>query len=833
MDRPVLTGRLQSRSLREPESQDAQYESNAQSVPEGQESGFSRDGTIGERSEKDADFEEDGTKLMPYLRAIHKIGFVTPKAKLAGEYSNLDVEDLDAGNQSFFNPPVTQRKTESDVGTRASGEGSGAPGDIPITDSDGEEDKPVPTKISKIGHVKTAVSSKLLGRIAAIPGEPKLTSAVGNLLKFRQGKTPLSASAQAIESVLRDRFDPIVPGITAGKYRKAVLSSLPDRSVERLPIIGKTLAGERRRVLQNAAKKLNELPYVSTIEQEKIQLSGRHEKNSVLPELKNTGMEPMGLLSEAPHVLSQKELSALTPDQKYTYRGGKAPLGAVAVGASPSVAKTYVSDLPNVAVGYALPGEHLRAYSKDQFTPGSLSNSGAHHNPFGKMNHPRFERVVTDPSAYPVPAAEYKRLHSGRLMLTRGQDVLGKPKLSAQSGYEKRAAIPGANLDSHDLPSLAIQESVSNFVSGNGPRNELVVSSVQFDSDLFSKMGQVNVVSSDRVVSDQLDTKATEAFVKQALKSGGLFRGLPRLGDVLVPPVGALTKRAHSVAFSSKALLDRCSGTSQFGSNLGSAKTAAVTFPHLLSAYGKSFHVPEVASSAFESQAGVTKLSYELQGHTKFQGLPIAVENKAGSTRQGTDADGTPWKTRMRFDYGYIESTEGADGDGVDVYIGPKKDAGSAFVVHQKNPETGEYDEDKVMLGFSNKKEAKEAFEAHYDEPEKFVGPIAEVSMKRLNELVEAKGKLVKISAASVMALLQEMSKFAFDPVLGMGPEPGGPYMGAPAPWQPYQPPPMSQMQQSQQSPLVDMAQDMRSARKTVNLARKLWAARSSIPVLI
>lgn len=364
---------------RKPGPQDLQYESLAQAVPEGQESGFARDGTIGERSEKDADFDEDGTRLMPYLRAIHKIGHVAPRTKVANEYGNQDIEDLDAGYQSFFNQPLTQRKTESDVSARASGEGSGAPGDIPITDSEGEEDKPAPTKISKLGYVKAA---------------------------------------------------------------------------------------------------------------------------------------------------------------------------------------------------------------------------------------------------------------------------------------------------------------------------------------------------------------------------------------------------------------------------------------------------------------------YKLQGHTKFQGLPIAIENRAGSVRSGVDAGGHKWRTKMVFPYGYIESTEGADGDGVDCYVGPKKDAATAFVVHQKDPQTGEYDEDKVMLGFPDKKAAREAFEVHYDDPEKFLGPISEVSMERLNQLVAEKGKLVKISSATVMAALSEVIKVAFDPALAMGPEPRGPYMGAPAPWQPYQAPQVPQAQPAAPT-LGDVASDMRSAKRTVNLARKLWEARSALPMLI
>jgi len=152
------------------------------------------------------------------------------------------------------------------------------------------------------------------------------------------------------------------------------------------------------------------------------------------------------------------------------------------------------------------------------------------------------------------------------------------------------------------------------------------------------------------------------------------------------------------------------------------------------------------------------KRAYELQGHTEVQGIPIAIENRKGSVRSGTTEDGHEWRTKMKFPYGYIKGTKGADGDPVDVYVGPDKDAPDAYVVHQHKVDGTGYDEDKVMLGFSSKKDAKEAYLAHYDDP-KFLGPIAKVSVERLRKLVESKKQLTKISRASWSALLQELQK--------------------------------------------------------------------------
>ena len=231
-------------------------------------------------------------------------------------------------------------------------------------------------------------------------------------------------------------------------------------------------------------------------------------------------------------------------------------------------------------------------------------------------------------------------------------------------------------------------------------------------------------------------------------------------------------------------------------------------------------------NSAPSSKGGRVKTAYELQGHTEFQGLPIAIENRAGTVRSGVDKDGHKWRTKMKLDYGYLEGTKGADGDGVDCYVGPEEDADKAYVVHQKDPETGSYDEDKIFLGLRSKKDAREAFMAHYDDPEKFLGPISEVPMQRLGKLVEAKKELVKISGAHRAYLYKALIKQAQDSVLGMGPEPAPP--SYPSAQQFFQ------AQQSQQpSPFAEARSEIGDARKAVNLARKLWEARSAVPMLI
>jgi len=95
-----------------------------------------------------------------------------------------------------------------------------------------------------------------------------------------------------------------------------------------------------------------------------------------------------------------------------------------------------------------------------------------------------------------------------------------------------------------------------------------------------------------------------------------------------------------------------------------------------------------------------------------------------------------------------MKRSEGADGEEVDAYVGPKKDAEHAYVVHQHKDNGKGYDEDKVMLGFASEEGARKAYLAHYND-KKFLGPISKVTMERLKELAETKKSLVKISMLS------------------------------------------------------------------------------------
>lgn len=94
-----------------------------------------------------------------------------------------------------------------------------------------------------------------------------------------------------------------------------------------------------------------------------------------------------------------------------------------------------------------------------------------------------------------------------------------------------------------------------------------------------------------------------------------------------------------------------------------------------------------------------------------FQGIPIHVDRPKGFVMKGTGKNG-PWERQYKYDYGFIPKTEGGDGDGLDVFIGPNKAAKNAYWAIQHRDD-GSFDEYKVFLGFDGRKAAEEAYCQH------------------------------------------------------------------------------------------------------------------------
>lgn len=127
-------------------------------------------------------------------------------------------------------------------------------------------------------------------------------------------------------------------------------------------------------------------------------------------------------------------------------------------------------------------------------------------------------------------------------------------------------------------------------------------------------------------------------------------------------------------------------------------------------------------------------------GVLRFQGLTIDVENARGSYREGKG-----WRSFMHAHYGELREVEGvdghvlgADGDRLDVYVGPDLQADLVVVVQQVKPDTGAYDEDKVMLGFGSVAEAVSTYRLQYDQPG-FFGGCMSMSMSAFKDTLKEK----------------------------------------------------------------------------------------------
>jgi hypothetical protein len=140
-------------------------------------------------------------------------------------------------------------------------------------------------------------------------------------------------------------------------------------------------------------------------------------------------------------------------------------------------------------------------------------------------------------------------------------------------------------------------------------------------------------------------------------------------------------------------------------------------------------------TAKFLTAAEVTEEGDTQEG--SFRGMPIVIENKKGTIREGTDPDGNEWSITMTCDYGFIPGTEAAgDKEGLDVFIGPDENSEFAYVVEQLK-EDGSFDEFKVVLGAPDLQTAEEMYLSNYEEGWDQYGEIYETPIDELFEAVK------------------------------------------------------------------------------------------------
>lgn len=161
-----------------------------------------------------------------------------------------------------------------------------------------------------------------------------------------------------------------------------------------------------------------------------------------------------------------------------------------------------------------------------------------------------------------------------------------------------------------------------------------------------------------------------------------------------------------------------------------------------------------------------------------YKGIDIRIEYEKGERKPESNTFSTDieYGYPMYADYGYIEGTIGADGEDLDVYVGPNRDSDEVFIATllKKSDEDGERDIDewKILLGFSSYEEAQEFMMLQYGSW--MCGIIYRSSLEDVNLTAE----LSRIKARKETLFIQEsqqpkLTLPTFEEVGRYGGEPG------------------------------------------------------------
>ena len=188
-------------------------------------------------------------------------------------------------------------------------------------------------------------------------------------------------------------------------------------------------------------------------------------------------------------------------------------------------------------------------------------------------------------------------------------------------------------------------------------------------------------------------------------------------------------------------------------------------------------HLPQETSFGERLKSAIAETETEIteaqkkagnykKGHLSFGGYDYTVETPKGVTRSGKDEQGKPWSVTMHDTYGYILGKIGVDGDHIDMFINDAADLdtfdGNVYVVDQVNPETGEFDEHKVMYGYPSEEAATEAYLANYSKGWKGLGKVTSVAKATFDKWLESSDRKTKPFADYAM-VQKEQAKFDRD----------------------------------------------------------------------
>jgi hypothetical protein len=152
-------------------------------------------------------------------------------------------------------------------------------------------------------------------------------------------------------------------------------------------------------------------------------------------------------------------------------------------------------------------------------------------------------------------------------------------------------------------------------------------------------------------------------------------------------------------------------------------------------------------NSPLNDKTPATKAQIDAGNYEKppavVNGIKLRYENPKGSTRSGVDENGKPWSVTMQSHYGHDDKVVGADGDKLDFKVGDHPSSPKMFVVDQINPNTGKFDEHKVIAGVRSLDEARRTYLADYEPNWKGLGAITEITKDQYDEWTKS-GKVTE-----------------------------------------------------------------------------------------
>jgi hypothetical protein len=170
-----------------------------------------------------------------------------------------------------------------------------------------------------------------------------------------------------------------------------------------------------------------------------------------------------------------------------------------------------------------------------------------------------------------------------------------------------------------------------------------------------------------------------------------------------------------------------------------------------------------IAETETEPTEAQKKAGNYKKGHLTFGGYDFTVETPKGVTRSGKDEQGKPWSVTMHDSYGYILGKIGVDGDHIDMFINDAADLdtfdGNVYVVDQVTPETGEFDEHKVLFGYPDEAAATKAYLSNYSKGWKGLGKVTSVPKATFDKWLESSDRKTKPFANYAMIQHAEAQK--------------------------------------------------------------------------